>query len=93
MNLSDLEPGKAYIVAGQGELLLVLIHEKTPVFAGHGSHTGSYYANLESVVRKATAEDIKRRYEMGKSRGVACDDRDCWCKDVKDTVREPEQVF
>jgi hypothetical protein len=93
MNLSDLEPGKVYVVAGQGELLLVLIHEKTPVFAGHGSRTGTYYASLESIVRKATPEDIRRRYEMAKPRGVACDDKSCWCRDEKDTVREPEQTF
>lgn len=93
MNLSDLEVGKPYVIVGHGEMLLTRIHEKTPVFAPHGSDTGSYYASTDQVIRKATREDLDRRHENAKPRGVDCKDRDCWCRSVRDIVREPEQTY
>lgn len=50
----------------------------TVKFAAHGG--GSCWAAPEDVAREATQEDLKRRDAQARSRGVACDDPECWCR-------------
>lgn len=72
--------GRIYILAGRGELLCV--DASSLRFAAHGAHTGGYWASPHEVVREATAEDLRRRDEQARPRGVACDDPECWCREA-----------
>lgn len=40
------------------------------------------WASPHEVVREATAEDLRRRDEQARPRGVACDDPECWCRNA-----------
>ena len=79
----DVQPqlGKVYTLHGNGELLCCGVNPLR--FAGHGHHEGSYYASRDEVLREATRADLDARYAQAKPRGVACDDRKCWCRLVK----------
>lgn len=51
-------------------------------FAAHGTRSPCYWAQPHEVVREATAEDLRRRDEQARPRGVACDDPECWCREA-----------
>jgi hypothetical protein len=76
MKREDLVAGRIYVIAGRGEMRLD--RATALVFHAHGG--GHYWASEDEVVREATAEDLRRRDEQARPRGVACDDPECWCR-------------
>lgn len=56
----------------------------------HGSVPGLIGGHLVELdhVRRATKEEIEFHFAQMRSRGVACDADDCWCRSLKVERRE-----
>lgn len=57
----------------------ILGYGGTVKFKAHGG--GEYWATPEDVVREASRADLDARDAQAQSRGVACEDPECWCQE------------
>lgn len=79
MEFERMREGALYVVRGRG--VMRFAGEGSPAsarFLAHGN--GSYWASAEDALRAADWHDVDAYQADAKVRGVACEDRTCWCR-------------
>ena len=83
----QVERGKVYIFAGNGDLLVEEAPDppkKTTITVrNHGGTIA--WVGVEDVLREATPDDVRAWHRARLARGVECKNAECWCRPYLET--------
>jgi len=73
--------GRPVVVSGGYGLLWELENDgEVAKVVGHGPPDGVRWLSADMIVREATPETVRYERQQAASRGVSCNNPDCWCR-------------